>query len=401
MKDSIERPYPVAISQAIVKISDNGNTEFASLTLRMRLIKGLLASGIDIIYIIDPKNTFTSTSSEIVSHIRVIRGIAAIKGYVQPSDRLLLLRDDILYRDTFLKTVIHSDMVEMQYLSQNGHEVASLRQSKNLDTGAFENHVSVTVEDMNFHHFQREEDRKALTKKLYSWLAKETDGFSSIYFNRPISNLITKACVNMQVSPYFYTAGTALLAVIMVMFLFSGRTDSILFGGLLYHAASVFDGVDGEIARLKYLSSKNGAIVDTAVDMATNIMYMTGLGYALVTLHGEQYFWMSIYSVTLVICGVLAMTTVLYFGPKGGSFDILAKVIRKRIANNPSLDNLFNNINYAFKRDSFALLFAILGVLGLETTIPSLLLFGLAVWNLTILINAPHIITNAELYKAK
>lgn len=401
MKDSIERPYPAAISQAIIKISDNGNAEFASLTLRVRLIKGLLASGIDIIYIIDPKNTFTPTTSELDTHIRVVRDIDAINGYAQPSDRLLLLRDDILYRDIFLKTVIHSDMVEMQYLSHNGYEVASLRQSKNLGTRPFENHVSTFVEGMNFHHFHGEEARKALTKKLYSWLAKETDGFSSIYFNRPISNLITKACVNLQVSPYFYTAGTALIAVIMVMFLFSGRDDSILFGGLLYHAASVFDGVDGEIARLKYLSSKNGAIVDTAVDMATNIMYMAGLGYALVTMHGEQYYWMSIYSVILVICGVLMMTTVLYFGPKGGSFDILAIVIRKRIAHNPSLDSLFNNINYAFKRDSFALLFAILGVLGLETTIPSLLLIGLVVWNLTILINAPHIISNAELYRAK
>ena len=48
-------------------------------------------------------------------------------------------------------------------------------------------------------------------------------------------------------------------------------------GGVLFHAASVLDGVDGEVARLTFRSSRRGQWLDTIADDASNLVYFAGL----------------------------------------------------------------------------------------------------------------------------
>jgi len=50
-----------------------------------------------------------------------------------------------------------------------------------------------------------------------------------------------------------------------------------LIGALLFQAASMFDGVDGEIARATYRTSRSGAALDSAIDAATNFAAMLGI----------------------------------------------------------------------------------------------------------------------------
>jgi CDP-L-myo-inositol myo-inositolphosphotransferase len=59
--------------------------------------------------------------------------------------------------------------------------------------------------------------------------------------------------------------------------LLMGGAAGLVAGGLLYHAASVFDGVDGEIARATFRTSRSGALLDSLIDMATNFLFGVGL----------------------------------------------------------------------------------------------------------------------------
>jgi CDP-L-myo-inositol myo-inositolphosphotransferase len=77
--------------------------------------------------------------------------------------------------------------------------------------------------------------------------------------------------------PIHASLGTALLALAMFAALVTGTRTGLVVGALLFQAASVFDGVDGEIARATFRTSRKGAALDSAIDMATNVAAMLGM----------------------------------------------------------------------------------------------------------------------------
>ena len=128
------------------------------------------------------------------------------------------------------------------------------------------------------------------------------------------------------------------------------------------------------------LWSNSAPLLDTASN-AIDCQYIT-----------DHYLTLGIYIVALAITGVSMMTMLLYFGPGGGRFDILATTIRAQYLDRPVLLNIFNFCNYCLKRDAFAFIFAVFAVLGLGRYIPEFLIVGLVVWNLAILLNARSIL---------
>lgn len=108
--------------------------------------------------------------------------------------------------------------------------------------------------------------------------AKPGDGIVSQLINRPISQAITRLLLRFPgVTPFHATAVSALLALAMVAALVFGGTPGLVAGGVLFQLASIVDGVDGEIARATFRSSKAGAMADSMIDAATNIGFLAAL----------------------------------------------------------------------------------------------------------------------------
>lgn len=104
---------------------------------------------------------------------------------------------------------------------------------------------------------------------------KPTDGIVSRYVNRPISQAITRSALRFPgVQPIHATLAAALLGVIMAFCLISGGQTGLIAGALLFQAASIVDGVDGEIARATFRSSGTGAALDSITDAATNLAFI-------------------------------------------------------------------------------------------------------------------------------
>ena len=80
------------------------------------------------------------------------------------------------------------------------------------------------------------------------------------------------------IRPIHATIGTAVLAVLMfaVLVMF-GSPAGLVAGAILFQAASVFDGVDGEIARATYRTTDRGAMIDSLIDAATNLSFVAGI----------------------------------------------------------------------------------------------------------------------------
>jgi len=107
---------------------------------------------------------------------------------------------------------------------------------------------------------------------------KKSDGLVSTWVNRPISRLCSALLLKISgVRPMHATLGTAAIALVMFVALVRGGPLGLIAGALLFQAASIFDGVDGEIARATFRASAAGASLDSAVDMMTNLSFVLGL----------------------------------------------------------------------------------------------------------------------------
>ena len=118
----------------------------------------------------------------------------------------------------------------------------------------------------------------AASRRIIAATGKPGDGIVSRLINRPISKAISSQLLRWrQIRPIHATWVTALLAVAMFICLPADGHAGLIAGTLLFQAASIFDSVDGEIARATFRSSRQGAMLDSLVDAAANIGFIGGV----------------------------------------------------------------------------------------------------------------------------
>src|SRR5205823_1769436 len=100
-------------------------------------------------------------------------------------------------------------------------------------------------------------DLKAARTRLRGGLTKESDGPISRYLNRPVSTRISMALAPLRPSPDALSVAALFLGLVAALLLAHGVG---IVGGLMVQAASVIDGVDGEIARLQVRGGPRGAM---------------------------------------------------------------------------------------------------------------------------------------------
>ncbi len=106
---------------------------------------------------------------------------------------------------------------------------------------------------------------------------KDRDGPVARLLNRPLSIRLSRHLVNTAITPNaisLFAFGLSLLAA--VLFLLPAWWTLAL-GGLLAQAASVIDGCDGEVARLKFLESDYGGWFDAVLDRYADACLLAGL----------------------------------------------------------------------------------------------------------------------------
>jgi CDP-L-myo-inositol myo-inositolphosphotransferase len=131
-------------------------------------------------------------------------------------------------------------------------------------------------------------DAPGATAAILRQTGKASDGLVSRWLNRPLSRQLSGLLLRFpRIRPIHATIGTAVIALAMTAALLFGGRSGLLVGALLFQAASMFDGVDGEIARATYRTSRSGAALDSAIDAATNFAAMLGMAINL-ALRGEH-----------------------------------------------------------------------------------------------------------------
>jgi CDP-L-myo-inositol myo-inositolphosphotransferase len=127
-----------------------------------------------------------------------------------------------------------------------------------------------------------EEARRAERLLVGRAAAKSADGPVARHINRRLSRPLSLLLVRFGVSPTAVTVASFLLALAAATALALGSVWELMlvFGGLLVQAASVVDGVDGEIARASLRSSEAGGFLDSVLDRAADAAVLVGLAVA-------------------------------------------------------------------------------------------------------------------------
>ncbi|HHW06415.1 MAG TPA: NTP transferase domain-containing protein [Clostridia bacterium] len=113
-------------------------------------------------------------------------------------------------------------------------------------------------------------------KMLLNALIPSKDGFISKNLNRRFSLPITRQLAKTKVTPNQITFLSLVVAAASALAFGLGRPWA---GGLLAQFCSILDGVDGEIARLKFLQNKFGALFDAVLDRYADYMIVFGMVY--------------------------------------------------------------------------------------------------------------------------
>jgi CDP-L-myo-inositol myo-inositolphosphotransferase len=117
------------------------------------------------------------------------------------------------------------------------------------------------------------------------------DGYVSIHLNRPISTRLSARLVATGITPNQITVISFLVSLVGAGFLAAGQYAAGLVGGLLVQLASIIDGCDGEIARLKHLGSARGAWLDTVLDRYADAAIALAVTYAFAAAHPGPLAW--------------------------------------------------------------------------------------------------------------
>jgi choline kinase/phosphatidylglycerophosphate synthase len=118
-------------------------------------------------------------------------------------------------------------------------------------------------------------DARAAAAALRRSLGKASDGPVSRWLNRPLSTRLSMALAPLRPAPDLVSLVAFALGLAGGVLLAAGRG---LAGALLVHAASVADGVDGEVARLRLRGGPRGALLDGVMDRVADAAILAGLG---------------------------------------------------------------------------------------------------------------------------
>jgi CDP-L-myo-inositol myo-inositolphosphotransferase len=201
---------------------------------------------------------------------------------------------------------------------------------------------------------------------LISSLGKPTDGFVSKHFNRKISTRISRELVKTPITPNYISLITMCVSFLAAYMVADPTYVSLAVGGLLFQFASIIDGCDGEVAKLKFLGSNLGEWVDTIADNVSYLVFFVAVVLGMYRYTGDPN--VLTLSGFVIISLVVALSLVFVYLRLSGSGSLvsfhvtfLEEVPEERRG---WFHRMSQRLKFASRRDFFAAVFATLALVN-------------------------------------
>jgi phosphatidylglycerophosphate synthase len=233
--------------------------------------------------------------------------------------------------------------------------------------------------DTKAHHYLSDTDEGIVAQKymdiplaermLTEHIRKNTNKWVAREINKRISLPISLFLMRLRIAPNTITVINAFIGLCAGIGA-AGRTyTGVLIGAVLFQAASVFDGCDGEVAKLTFRTSKFGEYIDTVSDNLTLAAFLVGMmiHQRRITHSADAYWWggFLILGAALIL---LIMADYLRKHANSASFYTFDKEYLQRLspANTPGwILTIIKRFTPLFRKDAHALMFLIFAVFGI------------------------------------
>ena len=283
----------------------------AGLTLIERAILSALIDGnADMVYIIPTNNIHKNEITKYLKHkkiahkkIKIIDESTLIKDIPQKSEIFVIYNTILCYRKDFISlintvrdnTAIETDGKIMLAKIDN---IEKIKIIPSLQKIKIKDNCHIISEEEGL-----EKAKKILFNKFLSYV-RDVDTIITKYMNKYISVSVSFLLAKTSITPNIITTINLIIGIVASLILILEGTKAIpenryltAISGILFNLASIFDGCDGEVARLKYLESNFGVIYDSMVDDITNALFILALS---IFLHKE--------SIGIILVGIYILT---------------------------------------------------------------------------------------------
>lgn len=322
--------------------------KIAGLYLLERNIMVLSRAGVKRIslHLSDEETAFFN--SNILKHIKKAEAEIALMSGKIPSDGSIVIPSNIF--------------IQQHYIT--GHETYFKKNRKNLEP---------VISDELFTVEEREGCKRA-EKKISEYIIKNTGGFIAQKINKRISIPISLRLTPTRIHPNYLTVFNMLIGILSSIFIFMAASDSyspamiylfMVLGGFFFQAASVLDGVDGEVAKYTLKVSKIGGWLDTFSDNTTLILFLVSNSYLFYTRMGGTVSLMTII-VLFAGLGIMLGSIVSYLRKYSDSGSLVA-YDREFLQKLPETDRLVNfalKMKYITKKEMFSIVFFLIAFTG-------------------------------------
>lgn len=200
-------------------------------------------------------------------------------------------------------------------------------------------------------------------KLIFESCRKPTDGFIAKHINRKFSLMMTRVLIKTKVSADMMTLLTTLVGLLSGYLATFPNQGSYAVAGFLFEVASILDGVDGEMSRIRFSDSKRGQWFDTISDNLTYLVFIVGTFWGVLNqpeLGLPE--WVSYAAVFGLLWYMLFLFVFILTFTKSGSLLAIQKDFAQ--SKNSILVWVGNHFGFIVKRDFFATLFFVLALFG-------------------------------------
>ena len=328
-------------------IGEAANKKIGGLYLIERNIKLLSQAGIKRIYIDFSGSDLELFNKKVLKYIKKVKAEIITDNSIIPNRDLLKLTSEIFLQPQYFN-------YPEKYFKEE------------------DMHYTPIISDELF-EIQNKKDIRKGEKLISKYIIENTGGFVAQKINKRISLPISIRLAKTRIHPNYLTFFNMIIGFLSSYFIYlstysysSDRVNYLLMvlGGLFFQAASVLDGVDGEVAKFTLTVSKFGGWLDTFSDNMTLLLFLISNSYLYYIVMGGIASFVTI--VVLFISLAVMLYIMINYLSKFSNSGSLVAYDREFLQTLPesNLVKFALKMKYLTKKELFSIIFCLMGFTG-------------------------------------